>query len=209
MKFIFVHVPKAAGTTWYMSMRREWEAHRFKKIKTNWNLFDNPNTRYKIYRDKPYSEYDVVYGHFPYYKFYYLKEDYKWKIVTWIRDPIRRLISQYNHFRYRPLDKKVSKRRIVRNAKKKDIIWFSKVQSNFHTRYLGEDPSIYDFIGVVEKHDESIRQFNKMFNLRLIYEKHNVHDRLKDTITDKQIEEIMEDHEKDYEFYNKVIERYK
>jgi hypothetical protein len=187
-----------------MSMRREWEEHRFKKIKSDWNLYDRPDFRYRIDRSEMFDGYDVVRGHFPYYRYYHLKENHGWKMITWVRDPIERLLSQYNHFRTRPLYKKVSYRRIVKRTRKINIVQFSKIQSNFLTRYLGEDPSIYDFIGVVEEHDESIKRFNKQFGLRLIYEKHNVHTWLKAEITDDEREKIKRDHKKDYKFLEKM-----
>lgn len=211
-KFVFVHIPKAAGTTFYMMLRWHWERNRFKILKGHWGLHDNSEIAADVNENEFYEQYSVVTGHFPYQHYYYLKEKCGWNLITWIRDPVDRVISQYNHFRHRPsLTKKFLSRRIVKKARKANIVEFSKIQSNFQTRYTGEDPSIFDFIGVVEKFHKSFQRFNKQFGFKLRHvESHNVHGWVKREEVHKNVrEELKEHHEKDYKFYNEVIKRYR
>ncbi len=213
-KFVFVHVPKAAGTTFYHTLRQCWNENQFYTVPSHWDLFDRDELRgrYKtVNSEMSYNKYSIVKGHFPYYKFQYLKSDHNWYLITWIRDPVERLISNYNHFRYRPVSNKFLKRRAVRVAREMDIVEFSeKVQSNFQTRFVGNDPSVYDFIGVVEKFKESINLFNKQFGLDFVIGGTlNVHNWQKVKVSPEQKRVMREHHKKDYEFYNEVIKRYR
>jgi len=216
-KFVFIHIPKSAGTTFHRILSPNY---KMRVIKGSWEVYENSRYFEKVTsepgydRDEMFKRYEVIRGSFPYQRFYYLKKKYKWKLITWVRDPVERLISNYNHLVHRPspsLYKKGAKQKLVfEKARSMNIVEFSKYLSDFNTRHIGEDPSIFDFIGVVERFPKSLDLFNKKFNSRLQNRKRsNVHRWKKRVEVSQEVkEELKSHHPKDYKFYNNVIKRY-
>jgi len=153
---------------------------------------------------KLYEQYNVVRGHFPYQRLYHLK-DQGWNLITWIRDPVERLISHYSVFFYgaKKIHPKVEKR--IRGM---NIVEFGKFLDNFNTRFTGEDPSIFDFIGVVEEFDKSVMTFNEQFDCDLKFVQRHKVTKNKKEVSPEIREKLKQYLLKDYEFYNEVVKRY-
>ena len=218
MKFVFIHIQKSAGTSfWTMLRRHKTKDKQYKGINY---LFAYPKHEKKWIKKmekgvrKNYFRYNFIRGNFPYQSVLFLKKEHDWKLVTWIRDPIDRLISNYNHSVYRPTPHKEEKnlrQKSLEMVEKMDIVEYSKFMSNFTTRSTGHNPKIFDFIGVVEEHDKSIKRFNSQFKSRLpLGVKLNTNNwQPRVEVSQELREELRQDHLEDYEFYNKVIKRYK
>ncbi len=134
--FYFLHIPKTAGTTVYFTLDsyfdldsifpyRFWNRYLMHKPKLESNIFKN------FYR------FQFVRGHFGYGMCrLFLKKP---RIVTLLRKPIERTISDYNH-RIRGTDPKYSKKLPI--SKFFQDYEQSKTFENVETYHIGLDPDI-------------------------------------------------------------------
>jgi len=193
-KVIFVHIPRAGGTTMkYILASAYGKSLIHEKQERN-------NVKRALYYDKPllpfnytdeYSErYKCIIGHFPLSKYRHLKRD-GWKFATWLRDPVERLISIW------------SKRG---QGMANSIEELSLVLSDSYKIYL-DDLDILDFVGFTETYKESLRDMEKVLGIKTHwYGKRNITpNRL--TITDKEREIVKNNLKSDYEVYNKLCGR--
>jgi hypothetical protein len=195
------------------------QIYYYDMIKTDggnhWQLYIKDNRELKEgNRDIDYHKTYIVRGHFPYYRYHFLKKEHGWNLITWLRDPVDRVISNYNHLVHRPkVTKKFLAHKATKMARKMSLTEFSKWQSDFQSRFTHEDPSVFDFIGIVEHFNKSMARFRKQFNMpshMSLQEWHNVHGwPEKEEVHKNVLKELKIHHKKDYEFYNKVMERYK
>jgi len=205
MKIIYVHIPKTAGSTFSSMLEKGNKVkvsmgHRVK-------MYTHPKewVNIKMSEQELYEQYNIVRGHFPYQRLHYLKK-HGWNLITWVRDPIERLISHYSVFMYGAKKIRPEVENIIRGM---DIVEFGKFLNNFSTRFTGEDPSIFDFIGTVEEFDKSVATFNEQFDCNLKFVQRYKVTKNKKEVSPKIREELKQHLLKDYEFYEKVVERYK
>lgn len=159
--YVFVHIPKTAGTSFRIAIER--------KIKLDKVLYDygkssrttSPLIVETIYSDKALellkhlNEIKFIMGHFNVTKYYTILQ--KPKIITFIRDPLQRVISEYKH-----------KQRLDGYSEPFETFYTQENQQNKQYKFLGgvklED--IF-FIGLTEEYDKSILLFNKKTNLKI------------------------------------------
>lgn len=216
-KFVFIHIQKSAGTAFNTQLRPtnfvvKYKGANYMFFYPSWEKAMRTRMIKKLKMN--HHKFTVAKISFNYQHVLFLKKEFGWNLITWIRDPIDRLISNYNHSVHRPtvqIEKPGIKRNALIRVRKMDIVEYSKFMSNYNTLFTGNNPKVFDFIGVVEKHDESIKTFNKQFKYRLakgFKENVNVYKpRVK--VSQDLREELKQDHLEDYKFYNKVIKRYK
>lgn len=171
-----------------------------------WNGSYNINYNYK--RDYPSQTVGkdpvkVLGGHFIYDKY----KDRKGSFITFLRNPIDRVISHYLHYkslsepRFRNLPEKVwfGKREM-------NIEEFACITPNLMTFHTGGNLEVFDFIGILEQFDSSISRFNKRFGLNLTYTTKRVVGHFKEEITKKQRDMIKEINMLDMELYKEALE---
>jgi hypothetical protein len=191
-KFNFVHIPKCGGTTMAYILRE-----RCKLLHVD-----------KEYRYPGYENYDVVFGHHSYKVYDHLP------MVTWIRNPIDRVVSQFFQFKRR--DKIITYpgyRTITpkEERKKTGILEYIERIPNIMLAYLGEDPTVFEFIGHLENYDNDLRKFGRMFEfdvpstynrIRVGDNKSEIYD--ENVSNDKVIEEIKRVNKLDMELYETI-----
>jgi hypothetical protein len=138
---------------------------------------------------------DVIFGHFRYFKY----DDLNWPYVTFVRDPIERLISAYCYYARLYKD----------NIGIRD---FAKIFPNHMTYVLGSDLNKYKFVGITERFDESLYKFCKLFDIpwkkkETKRERVNVGFKTltKKDLSTKDIDYLISLNEKDYDLYNKAL----
>jgi len=154
IEIISIHIPKTAGTSFRKLLELNYE-NSFEWIKRDNKL--------NCFCEKKYCRLNkgirVIHGHFPVFKDltkYYPNA----KLITWIRDPVERLISHYYFFKFYPrhgnkqqdfmLDLDLS---IIQFAKIKQIGYFYKRFLKYLEELKYED---FYFIGIVEEFDNYI-----------------------------------------------------
>ena len=158
-----------------------------------------------------FNKHTFIGGHFYVDKYLHLK-DKGWKFVTWMREPIDRIVSHYDHYRrwYITGNHKKGNEEIWKYFKDPSftIVKFSKIFSNYQSRFI-KDIELFDFIGIVERFDSDYNKFCDMFDLeRMEYKTLNINPIERTVINDTQ-RQIMERHHKDdYEIYKWILKGY-
>ncbi len=204
-KFIFIHVPKTAGTSFRenilkplyrdkfyydktMTLDKKEKVHNIKNdlILYNWGIPVFPEN---------YKSYDVIGGHFSFDKYAHLNLS----MITFLRDPIERLISHYHFYK--------DASRLYMDM---PIIKFAEVYANFMTRQLGPDLSKMAFVGFTEYYNESVSRFNNKFGLNPPENKNKQYrkDTVNHTITGKERKIITELNEDDYKLYQDALNEF-
>ncbi len=165
--FLFVHIPKTAGTSFRKSAEIQYPT-------MNDYGKDNPQTSnsvkghwYKqqdMYLLKKYlaKEDKIFSGHF--YSEKYINFVDVRHIISFVRDPLEQVVSHYNHH----------VKHLGYDGKFSDFIILPK-NCNIQSRYLDALPvSLYGFIGLTAKYEESLDFINQNYGLEIEVKQDNV-----------------------------------
>ena len=201
---LFIHIPKTAGTSFrfsaqeFFGKKRTFFDYSPTSIETSQIILD------KIYQNKdPYSFYShflkekrsLLSGHFPTEKYAALYDTVN--IVSFVREPIARVLSHYAHYSlYNGYTKKLD-----------DFIEEKRFQNVQARNLAGRDLSLYGFLGITESYDDSLDLFEKQYGIRLKKRKLNVRKKKINELAypEKEIvEKIKELNKLDLALYEKV-----
>ncbi len=209
-KFIYVHIMKTAGTSFRFDIIKRFYWNICVYDKTFRIIDEEEKKRRREERDllldfsiekypPGYEDAHVIFGHFKIEKYDHMNLPY----VTFLRDPVERIISQYFYLRsyYGEIT--------IRD--------FSDIYPNHMTYILGSDLNKLDFVGVVEYYQESIKLFLNKFNLKgsgryRIGKRRRINRRIsksKKPVSQEDREYIKALNEEDYKLYNEALKRYK
>jgi hypothetical protein len=217
-RIVYVHIHKNAGNTFYSVLWKIYGRRLIKDKSQGRNVigkFLNPKyeSRRGVMKIDPngvHRRYRLIGGHFYSKRYSHLKDD-GWKFVTWIREPVDRIISHYDHFKRWNATSKAHKRnqtmlKYFENPKF-SIMEFSKMFPNYQTRFVG-DIELFDFVGIVERFDEDYIKFCDMFgHKRVDYEIKNVNPIKRTVVSKKQRQRMKSHHVKDYNLYHEALNR--
>lgn len=154
-----------------------------------------------------------IHGHFLPYKYdhFYGKDGNLF--ITWLRDPVERLVSHYNFWyrTYEEDDPKRLHRKVVEEEWTLEEFAFSEELRNIYSKFLWNFPiERFDFIGITEYYEQDLTYFaNHYLGLHEVsVPKKNISPRnSKPDITDEGlIRELKSFHADDYELYNYALE---
>ena len=190
-KFVFQHIPRTGGNLFRNVL---WSiygidlSHKkiIDKVLYDENCFikDNETIIYEDYGDHPQwnnyevkptvntSDYKCVIGHFTIQKHLDLKSR-GYKFVNWFRNPIDRVISQYfydkmsaENVSLEEINDPVRKKLIEENMSLYEYCEMS-YNRNIYSDYVGDKIYELDFIGITENYKDSLKKFEKMFNIKI------------------------------------------
>mgnify|MGYP003111082481 FL=1 len=132
---------------------------------------------YEDYGDKPeYNYYEVnptvdvpqyecIHGHFRLGKYKQLFNSHK--LIVWLRNPIDRLISHYYFLKNSPLHIDPIQNKLI--AEELDLYQFCELETskNIYKKYFQKYSKNIDFIGITESYNDSLRKFEKMFDVEV------------------------------------------
>ena len=111
---------------------------------------------------------ECIHGHFLPVKYWPLAQERDCQFVTWLREPIARLISHY-HYWQRSYDTESActsalHRRVVEEEWSLEKFCLSPELRNMYTEFLWLFPfQRFDFIGITEFFDDDLRYFCRLF----------------------------------------------
>ncbi|WP_169334103.1 sulfotransferase family 2 domain-containing protein [Psychroflexus tropicus] len=171
-------MPKAGGTSFKFFLKENFRDQLYldytdypdhlnekqinDKLKKYNNCFYNLKPYYFNLKNK-----SIFHGHFlaAKYKCYLAKENACF--ITWLRDPIERLVSHYYYWlkTYNKERSLALHKRVVEEKWSLEKFCFSKEMKNLYSKFLIDfDIKNFDFIGIVEKYDEDFIYFNNFIS---------------------------------------------
>jgi hypothetical protein len=165
--FLFVHIPKTAGTSFRQSTEAQYPSmndygkesnHTSEIIKDYCYNKRDMHTLKKIFSTKKY----FLSGHFPSQKYIDFVDTRH--IISFVRDPLEQVISHYNH----------SVKYLGYEGEFDEFIVITR-HNNIQKRYLNSLPvSLYGFIGLTSSYDESLSFINEAYDLNVEVKHSNV-----------------------------------
>ncbi|MEP1471518.1 MAG: hypothetical protein ABJK25_11130 [Halieaceae bacterium] len=167
-------MPKTAGLSFRAALEEHYGA-AFQPDYSDFPLAQRPEEAQAAasrFAEETVSErYDAIaciHGHFLPVKYMGLAKITNCTFVTWLRDPIARLISHYAywHRSYDPTSEETSSlhRKVVEEAWSLEQFCLSPQLRNVYSRFLWQFPlDRFDFVGITEFFEEDLRYFSTRF----------------------------------------------
>ena len=172
MKFVFLHIPKTAGTSLkaaldlrlgktniYADYLRPFAVPAFQRnLNAGW---------YAATHALPTEPF--IYGHFVNLKYlqwrgYGFRPYPNVRYATFVREPLERALSNYIHWKNFPQLKHAKWQEFNRDKWTLEQFLLSPYFANFHAQYMfGMRPEQYAAIGVLERMDESMALYARLF----------------------------------------------
>jgi Sulfotransferase family len=155
---VSIHVPKCAGTSFRHVLDRVY-GDRI------WYNYGTIFTREQARAELVPAGTTIIHGHFIADSFDDLFPGSQ--LLTWVRDPVERVVSNYFHFLRSPDMRDTTCQAL--HERKLDLRGFADLDwmQNLATRYLANKPvDAFQFVGISERFSASMEQFSQIFGLR-------------------------------------------
>ena len=212
LELISLHIPKTAGTSFRLILESVYGSNEVMRVDLP---IDDPKLKVnkEDYNSDRLPKAKVIHGHFNY---ELLSSEVRLPdqvpIVTWVRDPVERVISNYFYLSDRLesiLDEKNRGVNILSKLKRNLKEYAQcEINRNRQSKFLkGLNLDDITFIGVVENFEEEIKVLAKILGWKNV-ESVKVNSTKKKDFVDQEIRDIIyEMNLKDVELYNSVLER--
>lgn len=209
---VSIHIPKTAGTSFRNILKSHFGDNAVVRldIKPGKKLVLLENQL--LESEKLSEEIKIIHGHMYFKDIANIFELHKKvKYITWLRDPVERVISNYFYLKSRleeELDEE-SKGLNILSKMQRTLIEYARdnVNRNRMSKFLkGAEISKFDFVGIMEHYNQDLDYFAELIGIKEIHNfHHNPTSMKKDVPEDirKEIEELNHD---DIELYQNGIE---
>ncbi len=168
---ISLHLPKTAGSSFLKSLHEHFGQQLLRDNDNPMHIPVYDRNRYALQSsiisgDRTVTGIQCIYGHFLPLKYLLLSVKQDVTFITWMRNPVERLLSHY-YFWKRPFDPaKVGPLRRKMADEKWSLERFclgSELQSLYRQYLWGFPVENFDFIGITEFYEEDLRYFSNKF----------------------------------------------
>lgn len=168
---ISVHMPKTAGCSFGVRLREHF-GERMLCDYSDFPINTPPAIRTQkalqdaiVNETRDFASYDCIHGHFLPAKYRPLRRRGA-NFVVWLRDPLSRMVSHYNHWKrtYEATSAPALHRKVVEDNWSLDRFCFAEELRNFYAQFLWSFPlSQFDFVGITEHFDEDLAFFSRHY----------------------------------------------
>ena len=136
------------------------------------------------------------------------KRTYPIKLITWVRDPIERLISGYYYWKKLKYQGNPNHAYFLKHNF--SLVEYAQLDflKNEMLTYLGDVPiTDFDFVGVMENYEQDMYQLAKLMNWRKfkIYHSNKGSKKRASSLTKSEIEKLKAIRKDEIELYNQVL----
>jgi len=218
MKLISLHLPKTAGTSFGQSLKEKFKEsfltdYGDKGISKTTSVRNTSALLSSLeIANKGLGHINCVHGHFLPIKYLLLATTQNLTFVTWMRDPVQRMISHYNFWKrdYDPKTAAHHHKQVIEENWTLEQFCLSPKFRNIYCQYLWGFPLEYfEFIGITEFYENDLSYFGeKYLKTPLKHKKLNTSNReaLKYSIDSRLCKEIEEYHKQDIALYKRALE---
>ncbi len=207
-KLVSIHIPKTGGSSFHKILQQQYaENQLFSFEKRIGSDQSNMKTHQDLIAKIP-EQVMCIHGHFHHSELKpYLQQFPDTKLVTWLRNPIERVISHYYFLMQRISKNTNDKERYLENV---SLLEFAECDSrkNLIHRYLqGSDLNSFFFIGILENFAKDISSLSHRLGWVLsnadFHEKNNIQNKYE--VDEKTRRHIKELNKKDFKIYNTLL----
>lgn len=217
MKLVSLHLPKTAGTSFGKSLQ-VFFGDAYLRDYEDGGISKPPHERNKsaLLRSvkiakRGLGKVGCVHGHFLPVKYLLLGDKENLRFVTWMRDPVERVMSHYNFWqkRYNPRTAAPHHKQVIEEKWTLEQFCLSPKFRNIYAQYLWAFPLEYfDFVGITEHYEEDFAHFAKRYLAGSVEsQKLNATTKTAACLIDDSLRRRIESyHERDIALYTRALE---
>lgn len=162
---ISIHIPKTAGTSFYNILTQVYNNQSVSPSFKRNDIIPLLDSNMQLSKEKL-NQYHIIHGHF-YYEEASSLINHDTKIITWIRNPLDRLISNYFHFIKTISNEEINPIIFSKNKHRinESIIEYAEKHENKNkiSQFLqGSKIEEFAFVGIFEKYEEEINRLKSI-----------------------------------------------
>ncbi len=205
---ISIHIPKTAGTTFLAILNSNYEKSTIAHYEQKNYIYKNIS-EIEQFKSGLSEEIRVIHGHFTYRQINDLNDTRSARFITWLRNPVERVISNYSFFQKRI--SLASEDDGLQKRKHETLLDYSYLENsrNRMSKFInGLEIDDFFFIGITENFNNDIQILGKMMNwknLEIPLLNDNSVFKIKlPSITEAERNIIQDLNKEDMELYNRI-----